>query len=120
VAGEAEVAVAGDELAPGPEVHGMSSSGVLCGEGKVGVWFPGSDDDGVVGKGGDGESRAQKSGIVWWPSRKEEGRRLPRTDTATGDARAAAACAARGVEVASWLTVPVRCGGSGHAAVTRA
>jgi hypothetical protein len=38
--------VAGDELAPGPEVLGASSSGVLRGEGKVGVWFPGSNDDG--------------------------------------------------------------------------
>jgi hypothetical protein len=57
VASEAEEAVAGDELAPGSEVLGASSSGVLRGEGKVGVWFPDSDDDGVVGKGGDGESR---------------------------------------------------------------
>jgi hypothetical protein len=46
VASEAEEAVAGDELAPGPEVLGASSSGVLRGEGKVGVWFPGSNDDG--------------------------------------------------------------------------
>jgi hypothetical protein len=59
VAGKAEEAVAGDALAPGPEVLGASSSGVLRGEGKVGVWFHGSDDDGVVGKGGDGESRAE-------------------------------------------------------------
>jgi hypothetical protein len=50
VAGEAEETVAGDELAPGPEVNGVSSSGVLRGEGKMGVWFPGSDDDGVVRK----------------------------------------------------------------------
>jgi hypothetical protein len=50
VAGKAEETVAGDELAPGPEVHDASSSGVLCGEGKVGAWFPGSDDDGVVEK----------------------------------------------------------------------
>jgi hypothetical protein len=56
VAGEA---VVGDELAPGPEVLGVSSSRVLCGEGKVGVWFPGSDDGRVVGKGGDGESRVE-------------------------------------------------------------
>jgi hypothetical protein len=92
VAGEAEEAVAGDELASGPEVHDVSSSGVLCGEGKVGVW----SHDGVVGKGGDGESRAEKSGVVRRPSREEEGRRLPRTDSATGDAQEAAACAARG------------------------
>jgi hypothetical protein len=59
VDGEAEEAVASDELAPGPEVHGVSSSGVLREEGKVGVRFPGSDDNGVVGKGGDGESRAE-------------------------------------------------------------
>jgi hypothetical protein len=50
VPSEAEETVAGDELAPGLEVHGVSSSGVLRGEGTVGVWFPGSDDDGVVGK----------------------------------------------------------------------
>jgi hypothetical protein len=56
VAGEA---VASDELAPRPEVLGVSSSGVLCGEGKVGVWFPGLDDGRVVGKGGDGESRVE-------------------------------------------------------------
>jgi hypothetical protein len=37
VASEAEETVAGDELAPGPEVHGASSSRVLCGEGKVGA-----------------------------------------------------------------------------------
>jgi hypothetical protein len=37
VAGEAEETVASDELASGPEVHGVSSSGVLRGEGKVGV-----------------------------------------------------------------------------------
>jgi hypothetical protein len=42
--------VAGDELAPGSEVLGTSSSGVLHGEGKVGVWFPGSDDDGWSGR----------------------------------------------------------------------
>jgi hypothetical protein len=83
VAGEAEEAVAGDELAPGPKVHGVSSSGVLRGEGKVGVWFLDSDDDGLVGKGGDGESRAKwrRSATV------EEGQRLPRTDSAMGDAR---------------------------------
>jgi hypothetical protein len=51
VAGEAEEAAAGDELAPGPEVHSASSSGVLRGEEKVRVWFPSSDDDGVLGKG---------------------------------------------------------------------
>jgi hypothetical protein len=50
MAGEAKEMVASDELAPGPEVHDASSSGVLRGEGKVGVWFPGSDDDRVVGK----------------------------------------------------------------------
>jgi hypothetical protein len=50
VVGEAEETVAGDELALGPEVHGVSSSRVLRGEGKVGAWFLGSDDDGVVGK----------------------------------------------------------------------
>jgi hypothetical protein len=33
VAGEAEEAVAGDELVPGPEVLGVNSSGVLHGEG---------------------------------------------------------------------------------------
>jgi hypothetical protein len=59
VASEAKEAVAGYELAPGPKVLGVSSSGVLRGEEKVGVWFPSSDDDGVVGKGGDGESRAE-------------------------------------------------------------
>jgi hypothetical protein len=85
VAGEAEEAVAGDELAPGLKVLGVSSSGVLRGEGKVGVWFSGSDDDGLVGKGGDGESRAKC--IVRRLSWEEEGRRLPRTDSATGDAR---------------------------------
>jgi hypothetical protein len=51
--------VADDKLAPGTEVLGASSSGVQRREGKVGVWFPGSDDDRVVGKGGDGESRAE-------------------------------------------------------------
>jgi hypothetical protein len=51
--------VAGDQLAPGPEVLDASSSRVLREEGKVGVWFPGSDNGGVVGKGGDGESRAE-------------------------------------------------------------
>jgi hypothetical protein len=50
VAGEAEKTVAGDELALGPKVHGVSSRGVLRGEGKVGAWFTGSDGDGVVGK----------------------------------------------------------------------
>jgi hypothetical protein len=50
MAGEAEEVVAGDELAPGPEVLGVSSSGVLRGEGKVGVWFPGSNDDGWSGR----------------------------------------------------------------------
>jgi hypothetical protein len=59
VAGEVEEEVASDELALGPEVLGASSSGVLRGEGKVGVWLPISDDDGVVGKGGDGESREE-------------------------------------------------------------
>jgi hypothetical protein len=51
VAGEAEEAAAGDELAPGPEVHSASSSGVLRGEEKVRVWFPSSDEDRVLGKG---------------------------------------------------------------------
>jgi hypothetical protein len=37
VASEAKEATVGDELAPGPEVYGASSSGVLRGEGKVGV-----------------------------------------------------------------------------------
>jgi hypothetical protein len=50
VVGEAEEAAASDELAPRLEVYDASSSRVLHGEGKVGVWFPGSDDDGVVGK----------------------------------------------------------------------
>jgi hypothetical protein len=50
MAGEAEEAAASDELAPGPEVYGASSSGVLRGEGKVGVWFLGLDDGRVVGK----------------------------------------------------------------------
>jgi hypothetical protein len=59
VAGEAEEEVASDELALGPEVLGVSSSGVLRREGKVGVWLPVSDNDGVVGKGGDGESREE-------------------------------------------------------------
>jgi hypothetical protein len=59
VAGKAKEAVAGDELAPGPEVLGTSSSKVLGGKGKSGVWLPSSDDDGVVGKGGNGESRAE-------------------------------------------------------------
>jgi hypothetical protein len=59
--------VAGDELAPGPEVHGASSSRVLHREGKVGVWFPGSDNDGVVGKrvataSSSGSKRAEASG----------------------------------------------------------
>jgi hypothetical protein len=58
VAGEAEEAAAGDKLAPGPEVHGASSSGVLRGEEKVGVWFPSSDDDGMVGKGWRRRARA--------------------------------------------------------------
>jgi hypothetical protein len=59
VAIQSEEAMAGDELAPGPDVLGASSSGILRGEGKVGVWFPGSDDDRVVGKGGDGKSREE-------------------------------------------------------------
>jgi hypothetical protein len=50
VVGEAEEAAASDELAPRLEVYDASSSRVLHGEGKVGVWFPGSDDDGLVGK----------------------------------------------------------------------
>jgi hypothetical protein len=50
VAGEAEEAVAGDELVLGAEVLGASSSGVLRGEGKVGAWFPGLDDDGWSGR----------------------------------------------------------------------
>jgi hypothetical protein len=50
VAGEEEEVVADDELAPELEVLGVISSGVLCGEGKVGVWFPGSDDDGWSGR----------------------------------------------------------------------
>jgi hypothetical protein len=79
VASEAEEAVAGEELAPGPEVLGASSSKVLRGEEKVGVWFLGSDDDGVVGKGGNGESRAERL------LREEEGRHLPWTDSTTGD-----------------------------------
>jgi hypothetical protein len=79
--------VAGDQLAPGPEVLDASSSRVLREEGKVGVWFPGSDDGGVLGKGGDGESRAEQSGVVRWPSQEEEGRRLPRSDSVMGDAR---------------------------------
>jgi hypothetical protein len=59
--------VAGDELAPGPEVHSASSSRVLHGEGNVGVWFPGSDNDGVVGKrvataSSSGSKRAEASG----------------------------------------------------------
>jgi hypothetical protein len=45
VADEAEEVVVGDELAPGLEVLGVSSSEVLRREGKVGVWFPSSDDD---------------------------------------------------------------------------
>jgi hypothetical protein len=60
VAREVEEAVDGDELAPGPEVLGTSLSRVLRREGRLGVWFSGSDDDGVVRKGGDGES------IVEW------------------------------------------------------
>jgi hypothetical protein len=59
VAGEAEEAMAGDELAPGPEVLGASLSGVLREEGKVGVWFLSLGNDGVVGKVGDGRSRAK-------------------------------------------------------------
>jgi hypothetical protein len=62
VASEAEEAVAGDELTLGSEVLDASSSGVLRGEWKVGVWFPGLNDDGVVGKGGDGESRVASFG----------------------------------------------------------
>jgi hypothetical protein len=50
VAGEAEEMVAGDELAPGPEILSASSSRVLRGEGKVGVWFPGSNDGGWSGR----------------------------------------------------------------------
>jgi hypothetical protein len=46
LASKAEEVVADDELALGPEVLGMSSSGVLRGEGKVGVWLPCLDDDG--------------------------------------------------------------------------
>jgi hypothetical protein len=107
-------AVAGDELAPGPEVHGASSSGVLRGEGKVGVSFPIADDDGVVVKGGDGESRAEKSVFIRRPPREEEGRCLPRTNSATGDGRAAAACVAHGAEGVSWSAAPARGDGSGH------
>jgi hypothetical protein len=47
---ERKEAVTGDELAPGPEFLGVSSSGVICGEGKVGVWFPGSNNDGWSGR----------------------------------------------------------------------
>jgi hypothetical protein len=46
VAGEVDEAVVGDELVPGLEVLGVSTSRVLRGEGKVGVWFPDSDDNG--------------------------------------------------------------------------
>jgi hypothetical protein len=42
-----------------PEALGASSSRILRKEGKVGVWFPGLNDNGVVRKGGDGESRAE-------------------------------------------------------------
>jgi hypothetical protein len=59
VPGEAEEAVAGDERAPSPEILDVCLIGVLRGEGKVGVWFPGSDDNGVLGKGGDGENRVE-------------------------------------------------------------
>jgi hypothetical protein len=66
VTGEAEEAVAGDELAPGLEVLSVSSSGVLRGEGKVGVWFTGSDDDGWSGRvamaSSSGSKRAEVSG----------------------------------------------------------
>jgi hypothetical protein len=107
-------AVAGDELALGPEVHGASSSGVLRGEGKVGVSFPIADDDGVVVKGGDGESRAEKSVFIRQPPREEEGRCLPRTNSAIGDGRVAAACVARGAEAVSWSAAPARGDDSGH------
>jgi hypothetical protein len=66
VAGEAEEAVAGDELAPGPEVLGVSSSRVLRVEGKVGVWFPGSDDgwSGRVAMASSSDSKgAEASGV---------------------------------------------------------
>jgi hypothetical protein len=67
LAGEAEETVAGDELAPGTEVNGVSSSRVLREEGKMGVWFPSSDDDGVVRKrvataSSSGSKRAEASG----------------------------------------------------------
>jgi hypothetical protein len=66
VADEAEEAVASDELAPGPEVLGVSSSGALCEEGKVGVWFPSSNDDGWSGRvamaSSSGSKRAEASG----------------------------------------------------------
>jgi hypothetical protein len=77
VAGEAEEAVAGDELVPGPEVLGVNSSGVLHGEGKVGVWFTSSDDDwwsgrvamasssGSKGAEASGEEMKGNSALVW-------------------------------------------------------
>jgi hypothetical protein len=49
VAGEAEEAVAGDELAPGPEVLGVSSSRVLRVEGR---WGSGSPVRTTVGREG--------------------------------------------------------------------
>jgi hypothetical protein len=50
VAGERKEAMTSDELAPGPEFLDASSSGVIRAEGKVGVWFPGSNNDGWSGR----------------------------------------------------------------------
>jgi hypothetical protein len=64
MAGEAKEMVASDELAPGPEVHDASSSGVLRGEGKVGFWFLVRTTTGWSRNGGDGElTQQQKSQI---------------------------------------------------------
>jgi hypothetical protein len=101
VASEAEEMVAGDELAPGPEVHGASSSGVLRKEGKVGVRFPGSDDDGVVRK-----RVATVSSSGSYVGNK-----------GTACTRMWRLHVAHGAEVASWSAAPVRDGGSGNGAV---
>jgi hypothetical protein len=113
VASEAEEAMAGEELAPGPEVLGASSSKVLRGEEKVGVWFLGSDDDGVVGKGGNGESRAERL------LREEEGRHLPWTDSTTGDTWGGDCMRGAWSGCGGWSAAPVWGGGSGRAAIAR-
>jgi hypothetical protein len=59
----------------------------------VGVWFPGSDNNGVVGKGGDGESRAE-----WHHSSAVVGRGDDVSHRPIAR-RVTTACVVRGVEV---------------------